>query len=150
MLELGLGNGRTYDHLRSLFPDHEIFVFDPRDCCASRLHSAGRPCPARRLPRQRSPRPRRGSAGAPSWHMAIFGSADPERTAALARFLWPGARSAARARRLRGQRSADVGGTLATLAAPRPRSSATAISSGRSAPSHDGRQAPPARGPAKR
>jgi hypothetical protein len=28
VLELGLGNGRTFDHLRSLFPDREIFVFD--------------------------------------------------------------------------------------------------------------------------
>jgi hypothetical protein len=28
ILELGLGNGRTYDHLRRLFPDHDIFVFD--------------------------------------------------------------------------------------------------------------------------
>ncbi len=27
-LELGLGNGRTYDHLRSLLPDRDIFVFD--------------------------------------------------------------------------------------------------------------------------
>lgn len=27
-LELGLGNGRTFDHLRSLFPDREIFVYD--------------------------------------------------------------------------------------------------------------------------
>jgi len=30
VLELGLGNGRTYDHLRSLMPDREIFVFDRR------------------------------------------------------------------------------------------------------------------------
>jgi len=30
ILELGLGNGRTFDHLRSLFPDREIFVFDRR------------------------------------------------------------------------------------------------------------------------
>jgi hypothetical protein len=30
ILELGLGNGRTYDHLRDLFPDREIFVFDRR------------------------------------------------------------------------------------------------------------------------
>jgi len=30
VLELGLGNGRTYDHLRELFPDREIFVFDRR------------------------------------------------------------------------------------------------------------------------
>jgi hypothetical protein len=28
VLELGLGNGRTYDHLRSLFPGREIFVFE--------------------------------------------------------------------------------------------------------------------------
>jgi hypothetical protein len=28
ILELGLGNGRTYDHLRECFPDREIFVFD--------------------------------------------------------------------------------------------------------------------------
>lgn len=28
VLELGLGNGRTYDHLRSICPDREIFVFD--------------------------------------------------------------------------------------------------------------------------
>jgi hypothetical protein len=27
-LELGLGNGRTYDHLRELAPDREIFVFE--------------------------------------------------------------------------------------------------------------------------
>lgn len=30
VLELGLGNGRTYDHLRTLFPGREIFVFDRR------------------------------------------------------------------------------------------------------------------------
>lgn len=28
ILEVGLGNGRTYDHLRDRFPDREIFVFD--------------------------------------------------------------------------------------------------------------------------
>lgn len=28
VLELGLGNGRTYDHLRNLLPDREIFVFE--------------------------------------------------------------------------------------------------------------------------
>src|ERR671928_913968 len=30
VLELGLGNGRTYDHLRELLPDREIFVFERR------------------------------------------------------------------------------------------------------------------------
>lgn len=29
-LELGLGNGRTYDHLRELLPDRAIYVFDRR------------------------------------------------------------------------------------------------------------------------
>ena len=30
ILELGLGNGRTYDHMRRLLPGREIFVFDRR------------------------------------------------------------------------------------------------------------------------
>lgn len=30
VLEVGLGNGRTYDHLRELLPDREIYVFDRR------------------------------------------------------------------------------------------------------------------------
>ncbi|MDQ0321480.1 hypothetical protein QO002_003618 [Pararhizobium capsulatum DSM 1112] len=28
ILEIGLGNGRTFDHLRALFPDHRIIAFD--------------------------------------------------------------------------------------------------------------------------
>ena len=28
VLELGLGNGRTYDHLRQLMPDRDIYVFE--------------------------------------------------------------------------------------------------------------------------
>ena len=28
VIELGLGNGRTYDHLREILPGREIFVFD--------------------------------------------------------------------------------------------------------------------------
>lgn len=28
VLELGLGNGRTFDHLRAILPQREIFVFD--------------------------------------------------------------------------------------------------------------------------
>ncbi len=30
VLELGLGNGRTYDHQRELLPDRDIYVFDRR------------------------------------------------------------------------------------------------------------------------
>ncbi len=31
IVEFGLGNGRSYSHLRERFPDHEIFCFDRRD-----------------------------------------------------------------------------------------------------------------------
>ena len=30
LLEVGLGNGRSYDHLRTLFPARDIFVFERR------------------------------------------------------------------------------------------------------------------------
>jgi hypothetical protein len=30
VIELGLGNGRTYDHLHSLFPDRDIYVCERR------------------------------------------------------------------------------------------------------------------------
>lgn len=30
VLELGLGNGRTYDHLREILPTRDIYVFDRR------------------------------------------------------------------------------------------------------------------------
>lgn len=30
VLELGLGNGRTYDHIRGLMPERRIYVFDRR------------------------------------------------------------------------------------------------------------------------
>lgn len=33
VLELGLGNGRTYDHVRELLPGREIFVFDRDLAC---------------------------------------------------------------------------------------------------------------------
>ncbi|MFI4988306.1 MAG: class I SAM-dependent methyltransferase, partial [Alphaproteobacteria bacterium] len=39
LLELGLGNGRTYDHLRERFPGRDIFVFD-RELAA---HPSSRP-----------------------------------------------------------------------------------------------------------
>jgi hypothetical protein len=43
VFELGLGNGRTYDHLRSLCPDREIFVFERQvaahpDCVPDAAH----------------------------------------------------------------------------------------------------------------
>lgn len=43
ILELGLGNGRTFDHLRGLYPDREIFVFERQvaahpDCVPDERH----------------------------------------------------------------------------------------------------------------
>ncbi len=43
VLELGLGNGRTYDHLRSRLPGREIFVFEREvaahpDCVPPKSH----------------------------------------------------------------------------------------------------------------
>jgi hypothetical protein len=43
VLELGLGNGRTYDHLRELLPEREIFVFEREvrahpDCIPDSAH----------------------------------------------------------------------------------------------------------------
>jgi len=43
VLELGLGNGRTYDHLRELMPEREIFVFERQiaahpDCIPDDAH----------------------------------------------------------------------------------------------------------------
>lgn len=43
VLELGLGNGRTYDHLRDRLPDREIFVFERQvnahpDCIPDDAH----------------------------------------------------------------------------------------------------------------
>jgi len=43
VFELGLGNGRTYDHLRERFAGREIFVFDrqvaaQRDCVPDAAH----------------------------------------------------------------------------------------------------------------
>jgi hypothetical protein len=43
VLELGLGNGRTYDHLRALLPEREIFVLEREvnahpDCVPDAAH----------------------------------------------------------------------------------------------------------------
>ena len=43
VLEFGLGNGRTYDHLRELLPEREIFVFEREvkahpDCIPDAAH----------------------------------------------------------------------------------------------------------------
>lgn len=40
VLEVGLGKGRTYDRLRTLFPQRAIYAFDREVHCAARLRPA--------------------------------------------------------------------------------------------------------------
>lgn len=86
VLELGLGNGRTYDHLRSLFPRAPIFVFDramkanPKSAPSADFMILGEI--AETLP---AIRPRLG-AGARLVHSDL-GTGVPETTAPILRFL---------------------------------------------------------------
>jgi hypothetical protein len=86
VLELGLGNGRTYDHLRTLLPKHDIFVFDRRiaahpDCIPDDLHMVLGDFPDT-LPGAL------GLIGAPAaLAHADFGSGDEATDAAMAAFL---------------------------------------------------------------
>ncbi len=88
VLELGLGNGRTYDHLRCRLPDREIFVFDRKvaahpDCVPDADHlilgnfEDALPAAAARLP-----------AKAALAHCDI-GSGDKAASALLARNIAP-------------------------------------------------------------
>jgi len=43
VLELGLGNGRTYDHLRELMPEREIYVFERAMRSFGRAHAMSVP-----------------------------------------------------------------------------------------------------------
>jgi len=88
VLELGLGNGRTYDHLRSLLPAREIFVFERE----VRAHPDCIP-PARYLLMGdfRETVPQAGARiGVPAALIhADIGSGDKAATASLAGFLGP-------------------------------------------------------------
>jgi hypothetical protein len=84
VLELGLGNGRTYDHLRSRLPGREIFAFDRRvaahpDCIPDPAHLVLGDF-TETLPRFR---------GRAALVHADIGSGDAAATAALARALAP-------------------------------------------------------------
>ncbi|MGD9537800.1 MAG: class I SAM-dependent methyltransferase [Alphaproteobacteria bacterium] len=88
VLEFGLGNGRTYDHLRALFPGRDIFVFDREiaahpdsvpDAGHMRLGDFGETLPGF----AREGRPRAVLAH------ADIGSPDRARDAALAAWLGP-------------------------------------------------------------
>jgi len=86
VLELGLGNGRTYDHLRELLPEREIFVFE-REVHA---HPAGRPDPRHLLLgdfRDTLPNAGHRLPGMAALAHADIGSGDRTATAELARWL---------------------------------------------------------------
>jgi len=88
VLELGLGNGRTFDHLRTLFPARDIYVFDIEVAA----HPACIPDNAHmRLGDFRESLPgfaREGKPPAALVH-ADIGSPDRARDAALAAWLGP-------------------------------------------------------------
>jgi hypothetical protein len=86
VLELGLGNGRTYNHLRELLPAREIFVFERE----IRAHPADRPNPHHVFLgdfRHTLPSAECRLPGKAALAHADIGNGDREATAELARWL---------------------------------------------------------------
>jgi S-adenosyl-L-methionine methyltransferase len=86
VLELGLGNGRTYDHLREALPAREIFVFERE----VRAHPADLPDSHHLLLgdfRETLPKATDRLPGKAALVHADIGSGDREATADLARWL---------------------------------------------------------------
>jgi S-adenosyl-L-methionine methyltransferase len=86
VLEIGLGNGRTYDHLRARLPLREIFVFERE----VRAHPSCLPDPAHLLLgdwRDTLPDARRRLPGLAALAHADIGSGDALATARLAGWL---------------------------------------------------------------
>ena len=87
ILELGLGNGRSYDHLRERLPERELFAFD-RDLAA---HPASIPDPAHRFLgelRETLPIARRRFPGTAALaHIDLGDSAPAAEAAAITRLL---------------------------------------------------------------
>lgn len=88
VLELGLGNGRTYDHLKTLLPDRRIVVFERK----AMAHPDSTP-PARDLIegdfRETIPSAAAVTGAPAALIHADIGSGDREATAALAAWLGP-------------------------------------------------------------
>jgi hypothetical protein len=88
VLEIGLGNGRTYDHLRSLLPAREIFAFDRQ----LNAHPKSVPAAAHLILGEFTATLPTAliRIGAPAaLAHADFGSGDPQATAMLAAWLGP-------------------------------------------------------------
>jgi hypothetical protein len=88
IVELGLGNGRTYDHLRQRFPGRDIFVFDR----AMKAHPDCVPPPERLILGEFSET--LALAPARMGHGAVFAHCDTgsgDRAATAAQAAWLGA-----------------------------------------------------------
>ena len=116
ILEVGLGNGRTYDHLRDLFPGRDIYVFERKvaahpDCIPpdDRLFLGE----ARRVD-SRGPR-RRWAPRAALIHTDL-GTGDHQANMAMGKWLGPALDALAALRRLRARQPAARGGALAAPA----------------------------------
>jgi hypothetical protein len=86
VLELGLGNGRTFDHLRGLLPEREIFVFE-REVNA---HPDCIPDPGHLILgdlRMTLPQAGRHLPGPAALVHSDIGTGDPARNAAVASWL---------------------------------------------------------------
>lgn len=86
VLELGLGNGRTFDHLRALCPERAIFAFDRE----LRANPASTPDPARLVLgdiRATLPAARAWLPGPVALAHSDIGTGDVERNDRLARWL---------------------------------------------------------------
>lgn len=86
VFELGLGNGRTFDHLREIFPDRDVYVFE-RHMAAS---LANRPDDDKLFMgdfRDSLPRARSQLGAAAMLVHADFGSGDSQADAVTADFL---------------------------------------------------------------
>ena len=86
VLELGLGNGRTYDHLRALLPEREIFVFEREvnahpDCIPDAAHLILGDV------RETLPQARRRLPGPAALVHSDIGTGDATQNAALAAWL---------------------------------------------------------------
>jgi hypothetical protein len=88
VIELGLGNGRTFDHLRTLFPARALFAFDRRNAA----DPASAPPPERLILGEFSETLPSALKllGAPAAFAHLdFGSGRPAHDAGVARALWP-------------------------------------------------------------
>jgi hypothetical protein len=88
VLELGLGNGRTFDHLRAHLPDREIFVFERNPAA----HPASTPAADRLIIgmlEETLPAARQRFGAKVAFLHSDIGTGDDERNARFAEWLGP-------------------------------------------------------------